>query len=82
MKLLSRIVIVSSIMLGGSALAADKKFESADRDGDGLLSMAELVLAMPSATPDAFNAADADDNGLLSEAEYIAAVNDGVLSEG
>ena len=68
--------------LGFAAMAADTKFEAADRDGDGLLSMAEVVLAMPDATPDAFKSADSDQNGVLNEAEYIAAVNDGVLPEG
>ena len=82
MKPLVRTLMATSIMLSAYAVAADKKFDAADRDGDGLLSMAEVVLAMPAATPDAFNAADADDNGMLTEAEYIAAVNDGVLPEG
>lgn len=70
------------LMLGSIAMAADTKFVAADRDGDGLLSMAEVVLAMPDATPDAFKSADSDQNGVLNEAEYLAAVNDGVLPEG
>ncbi|MFK7945162.1 MAG: EF-hand domain-containing protein [Paracoccaceae bacterium] len=74
--------LAMTVMVGSHAMAADQKFDAADRDGDGLLSMAEIVLAIPDATPDAFKAADADQNGVLNEAEYIAAVNDGVLSEG
>lgn len=82
MKPLHLTLTALTIALGGQAFAADPKFDAADRDGDGQLSMAEVVLAMPEATPDSFKVADSDDNGLLTEAEYIAAVNDGVLPEG
>lgn len=82
MKLVINGIAVIAVALSGSAMAAENTFGAADRDGDGLLSMAEVVLAMPDATPDAFNSADRDQNGVLNEAEFIAAVNDGLLPEG
>jgi hypothetical protein len=83
MRLLSITLITGALAVGSSiALAADAKFAAADRDGNGLLSMAEVILALPDATPEAFNSADSDENGALTEAEFVTAVADGVLPEG
>ncbi len=83
MKLLSIALITGGLAIGSTlAFAADEKFAAADRDGNGQLSMAEVILAMPDATPDAFNSADSDANGALTEDEFLAAISDGVLPEG
>lgn len=82
MKILPFTLMAGGLAISAVALAADAKFEAADQDGNGVLTMAEVVLAMPNATPEAFGAADADQSGTLTEAEYIAAVNDGLLPEG
>lgn len=82
MKILPFTLMAGGLALSTVAFAADAKFDAADQDGNGVLTMAEVVLAMPNATPEAFGAADADQSGTLTEAEYIAAVNDGLLPEG
>lgn len=82
MKLLPLTLMAGGVLVSVVALAADAKFTAADQDGNGVLTMAEVVLAMPQATPEAFTAADADKSGTLTEAEYIAAVNEGLLPEG
>ncbi len=83
MRLLSITLMTGAIALGSTlAFAADEKFAAADRDGNGQLSMAEVILAMPDATPEAFTTADSDENGALNEAEFLAAITDGVLPEG
>lgn len=83
MRLLSITLMTGAIALGSTfVIAADAKFEAADRDGNGLLSMAEVILAMPDATPEAFNSADSDENGALTETEFVTAVADGILPEG
>lgn len=82
MKLLPLTLFAGSALIAAAALAADQKFDAADQNGDGLLSMAEVAIAMPGASSEAFDAADGDQSGSLTEDEYIAAVNDGVLPEG
>lgn len=82
MKPLPLTLMAGALAVSAVALAADAKFEAADQDGNGVLTMAEVVLALPNATADSFTAADVDQSGTLTEAEYIAAVNDGLLPEG
>ena len=50
-----------------------------DTDGDGNVSMEELVAAYPDATSETFTAIDSDEDGVLSEAEIAAAVEAGIL---
>ena len=82
MKPLPLALMAGAVLLSAAALAADAKFTAADQDGNGVLTMAELVIALPDTTPEAFNLADADKSGTLTEAEYITAVNEGLLPEG
>ena len=81
MKPLPLILIAGGVLVSALALAADQKFTSADQNQDGVLSMAEVFIAMPDATPDMFNTADKNQDGTLTEDEYIVAVNEGVLPE-
>ena len=82
MKPLPLILIAGGVLISALALAADAKFAAADQDGDGVLSMAEVIVAMPDATPDQFQSADTNKDGALTEDEYMVAVNEGVLPEG
>ena len=82
MKPLPLTLMAGAVLISATALAADAKFEAADTDGNGVLTMAELVLALPDTTPEAFTLADVDKSGTLTEAEYITAVNEGLLPEG
>lgn len=82
MKPLALIAYAGSFALAGIVLAADDKFSAADQNGDGVLSAAEVAVAMPDATPEAFNAADKDQSGTLTEEEFVAAVTEGILPEG
>ena len=82
MKPLPLALMAGAILTGTISLAADAKFKAADADGNGVLTMAELVLALPDTTPEAFTLADVDKSGTLTEAEYITAVNEGLLPEG
>ena len=82
MKPLPLILIAGGVLISALALAADAKFAAADQDGNGVLSMAEVIVAMPDATPDQFKTADTNQDGALTEDEYMVAVNEGVLPEG
>ena len=82
MKTLPLALMAGAVLISAAALAADAKFQAADQDGNGVLTMAEVVIALPDTTPEAFNLADADKSGTLTEAEYITAVNEGLLPEG
>lgn len=82
MKSLPLMLIAGGVALSAAALAADATFEAADRDANGVLSMAEVFIAMPEATPEMFAEADVDDDGRLTEVEYGAAVDGGVLPKG
>ena len=82
MKTLPLALMAGAVLISAAALAADAKFEAVDQDGNGVLTMSELVLALPDTTPEAFSLADVDKSGTLTEAEYIVAVNEGLLPEG
>jgi len=82
MKPLPLILIAGGVLVSALALAADQKFTAADQDGNGVLTMAEVFVAMPDATPDQFQTADKDQDGALTEDEFMVAVNEGVLPEG
>ncbi|MEM9139938.1 MAG: EF-hand domain-containing protein [Pseudomonadota bacterium] len=82
LKPLALVAVTGGIAIGAIAIAADQKFGAADQDGNGVLTMAEVFIAMPKATPEQFEAADTDDDGRLTEDEYIVAVNEGLLPEG
>jgi hypothetical protein len=73
------LAIASTAFVAGAALAGDAKFTAADTNGDGALTLDEVAIAMPEATPDAFATADLDQSGTLTEDEFVAAVNGGVL---
>ena len=81
MKPLALMAYAGSFAIAGLVLAADATFTSADQNGDGVLSAAEVAVAMPDATPEAFDAADKDKSGTLSEDEFASAVADGILPE-
>jgi len=67
------------LFVAGAAMAGDEKFTAADTNGDGALTIDEVAVAMPTATPDAFVSADTDQSGTLTEDEFVAALNNGVL---
>lgn len=69
------IVALITATSASTALAED----GPDMDGDGLLTMDEVVAAWPDVTENAFIAADADANGTLDEAEVAAAVEAGLI---
>ncbi len=79
MKFLPMALFAGAVAVSAIALAADEKFAAVDQNGDGLLSLAEVAIAMPDATSEAFDTADADKSGTLTEAEYLAAVDQGIL---
>ena len=82
MKPLALLAYAGSLAMAGMVFAADDNFTAADQNGDGVLSAAEVALAMPDATPEAFRAADTDQSGTLTEAEFVAAIADGILPKG
>ncbi len=60
-------------------LASTPALFAQDADGDGLVTMEELVAAYPDVTEDAFNAADTDGSGSLDEDELAAAREAGLI---
>ena len=71
------ITVMTAMLLGTTAFAAD--FNTMDADADGVISEVEFVAAYPEANEAALAAADQDQNGALDEAEIIAATEAGIL---
>ncbi|MEM7743875.1 MAG: EF-hand domain-containing protein [Pseudomonadota bacterium] len=79
---ITAIALGAGLLSAGVAMAASETFISADADGSGSLSVEEVVIAMPSTTPEEFSAADADGDGALNAAEFDAAMQTGLLRTG
>lgn len=61
---------MATFSLAAYAQAVD--FSTADANGDGVISMEEAMVVLPSASPDALKGADTDGDGVLSPEEYEA----------
>lgn len=66
------IALTTLIALSTPALAQDETFAALDADSDGVISMEELMVAMPDLTEADYTAADSDGDGGLSEEEFLA----------
>ena len=53
-----------------------------DTDGDGMVSIAEIVAVYPDVTPEAFGAADTNGDGMLDAEEMTAAQEAGLIPAG
>ncbi len=71
------VTIITAMLLGSTAYAAD--FQTMDADSDGVISEVEFVAAYPEANEAVLEAADLDKSGALDEAEVSAAIDAGVL---
>lgn len=71
------ITLITAMLLGTSAYAAD--FNTMDADSDGVISEVEFVAAYPEANEAILEAVDVDKSGALDESEVAAAVDAGVL---
>lgn len=71
------ITLITAMLLGTSAFAAD--FKTMDTDADGVISEVEFVAAYPEASEAVLEAVDVDKNGALDESEVAAAVDAGIL---
>ncbi len=65
----------TALLISTAAIAAKGDFAKVDTDGDGRVTLEELVVAVPEATEDNFKVADANGDGTLSPEEYSAAMN-------
>ena len=78
MKTLTKITTLVPVLvlsLGGTAFAA----AHLDTDGDGLMSMEELMVAYPDMTEETYTAIDTDVDGSVSADELAAAVEAGTV---
>ncbi|MEM9477066.1 MAG: EF-hand domain-containing protein [Pseudomonadota bacterium] len=64
------------LFIGAGAAFAVAEFDS---DGDGMLSYAEMLAAMPTITEDTFAAVDTNGDGMVDEAELVAAQESGLV---
>jgi len=71
------ITLITAMLLGTSAYAAD--FNTMDADSDGVISEVEFVAAYPETNEAVLEAVDVDKSGALDESEVAAAVDAGVL---
>jgi len=71
------ITLITAMLLGTSAYAAD--FNTMDADSDGVITEVEFVAAYPEVPEAALAAADVDQSGALDESEVAAAVDAGIL---
>ncbi|MBB4023549.1 MULTISPECIES: hypothetical protein [Actibacterium] len=71
-------ILTATLALSGAALAAGD-FAAFDSDGDGKLSMEEMLVAYPDLTEEEFAGIDTDGDGFLNEGEVAAAEEGGEL---
>lgn len=71
------ITLITAMLLGTSAYAAD--FNTMDADSDRVISEVEFVAAYPETNEAVLEAVDIDKSGALDESEVAAAVDAGVL---
>ena len=71
------ITLITAMLLGTSAYAAD--FNTMDADSDGVISEVEFVAAYPETNEAVLEAVDVDKSGALDESEVATAVDAGVL---
>jgi len=71
------ITVMTAMLLGTTAFAAD--FSTMDADADGAISEVEFVAAYPETDEALLSVADQDQNGTLDEAEVTAATEAGIL---
>jgi len=71
------ITLITAMLLGTSAYAAD--FNTMDADSDGVISEVEFVAAYPETNEAVLETIDVDKSGALDESEVAAAVDAGVL---
>jgi hypothetical protein len=69
----------AAIFATGAALG---QADTADTDGDGMLSYTELLLVMPDMTEEDFAALDANEDGMLDAEEVAAAEEAGLITLG
>ena len=67
-------IAATALLISTSAFAATDDFAKVDANGDGRITLEELVVAMPDATEDKFKAADANGDGSLSKEEFDVAM--------
>lgn len=58
----------------GGAFAQSLEFSSLDADGDGVITLEELQVAIPDITPENFGLLDSDSDGVLSPDEFAILV--------
>ncbi|NKX45800.1 hypothetical protein [Roseicyclus persicicus] len=83
LRLLSRTAGLAALVLGvvGAGHAMGPA-ETLDTDGDGLISLAEIQVAMPGMTEAEFLALDSTGDGLLDADELAAAAEAGLITLG
>jgi Ca2+-binding EF-hand superfamily protein len=72
------LTVAATLGLAGAAFA-QADFTSMDADNDGMLSMTEMLVALPTLTEDGFVAMDTDEDGMISQEELSAAEQAGLL---
>ncbi|THH38903.1 hypothetical protein E4Z66_04920 [Aliishimia ponticola] len=70
------------LLTAGGAFAMSDAAVSADKNGDGMLTIDEIQAAFPDVSTDTFTTIDANADGLLDEAEISAAEEAGILPTG
>ena len=82
-ELLSRTASLAALIFGvvGAGHAMGQA-HALDTDGDGMVSYAEALMAMPEMTDEEFMALDTDGDGLLSAEELRAAEQAGLIPPG
>ncbi|MHC0053010.1 EF-hand domain-containing protein [Actibacterium sp. D379-3] len=73
------IMTLTAALVCAGAAFAEIDMAAIDTDGDGSVSLEELLVEYPEQTGESFAALDSDSDGMLSEAELVAADEAGLL---
>lgn len=75
------LALASALTFAGASLAV-ADLAALDDDGDGMLTMNEMLVAYPSLSEAGFTAIDANGDTMIDEAELNAAIESGILPAG
>ncbi|MEC7762780.1 MAG: hypothetical protein VX874_12820 [Pseudomonadota bacterium] len=77
---IANLAIAATLTIGSVAIAQD--VQMIDTDGDGLITVEELMAAFDNVNEDIFTASDTNQDGVLDMEELASAQEDGLIPTG
>lgn len=81
MRMVASALTMSVLFASSIAHADEAAFAAADTNGDGAISLAEVMAAYPATAGDRFEESDVNGSGSLELEEFAEALESGMLSK-